>query len=184
MKHVTENSTDEGQGNWYVLTTKHAQEWRALEHLRNQRVNCWLPTFTSQVSDGRLLSKGREELLFPRYIFVQFDPEVIHTTTIKATRGVAGIVSFNNTPAVMDVTTLNALRERVEGGGQQKVPDSPPVHGDTVTILNGSLDGLEAIWHQPDGDKRAMLLINLFGRITEARIRSEMRFRRSVKKET
>ncbi len=38
------------------------------------------------------------EPLFPNYLFVEFDPEVIHTTTISATRGVSHFVRFGTSP--------------------------------------------------------------------------------------
>lgn len=41
------------------------------------------------------------EPLFPNYMFVEFDPEVIHTTTINATRGVSHFVRFGATPATV-----------------------------------------------------------------------------------
>ena len=181
MKNITNGAVDGQRGNWYVLITKYAQEKRAQENLVNQGVNCWLPRITVHSVDARGDGTGSEVLAFPRYLFAHFDTEIIHTTTIKATRGVSGIVSFNNTPAVMNGAELAALRMRMDAGASLTGRAPDPEHGETVTIENGAFDGLEAIWHQPDGAKRAILLINLFGRLTEAKIRSEMRFRRQLR---
>lgn len=41
------------------------------------------------------------EPLFPNYLFIEFDPEVIHTTTISATRGVNNFVRFGALPAIV-----------------------------------------------------------------------------------
>lgn len=182
MKHLTDGAADGKRGNWYVLRTKYAQEKRAQDNLISQGVNCWLPRMTMHSVDARAGGGGSEVLAFPRYLFAQFDAEIIHTTTIKATRGVSGIVSFNNTPAIMDGAELAALRMRMEAGAALVGRSPAPQHGETVIIENGAFDGLEAIWHQPDGAKRAMLLVNLFGRLIEAKIRNEMRFRRQAAK--
>ncbi len=184
MKHLTDGAADGQRGNWYVLITKYAQEKRAQDNLINQGVNCWLPRMTVHSVDARGGGGGSEVLAFPRYLFAHFDTEIIHTTTVKATRGVSGIVSFNNTPAIMDGAELAVLRMRMEAGAALAGRSPDPEHGETVTIENGAFDGLEAIWYQPDGAKRAILLINLFGRLTEAKIRSEMRFRRQARRES
>ena len=43
------------------------------------------------------------EPLFPNYLFIEFDPEVIHTTTISATRGVNNFVRFGALPAIVPI---------------------------------------------------------------------------------
>ncbi len=50
------------------------------------------------------------EPLFPNYLFVEFDPEVIHTTTISATRGVSHFVRFGAMPATVPYEVIEALR--------------------------------------------------------------------------
>lgn len=78
---------------WYLLYCKSGQSSRAQAHLTNQKVHCFNP-----VIEGQLLVKGKikhgVEQLFPNYMFVKFDPEVIHTTTLAATRGVSHFVRF------------------------------------------------------------------------------------------
>lgn len=49
--------------------------------------------------------------LFSVYGFARLDPEEIHTTTIKATRGVSQIVRFGERPAVMSDRQMNAMKE-------------------------------------------------------------------------
>jgi transcriptional antiterminator RfaH len=70
---------------WYLLYCKRGQLQRAQEHLERQSVNCLTPVITLEK-----MQRGKRtmvsEPLFPNYLFVEFDPEVIHTTTINATR--------------------------------------------------------------------------------------------------
>lgn len=73
---------------WYLLYCKRGQLQRAQEHLERQAVSCLTPMITlEKMVRGKRTSVS--EPLFPNYLFVEFDPEVIHTTTINATRGVS-----------------------------------------------------------------------------------------------
>lgn len=159
---------------WFVLQTHFAQENRAEAHLRNQGVECWLPQLRELTLSGGQVKAVKPQALFPRYIFARFDPEVIHTTTIKATRGVSTIVSFGNRQAVMPDAVIAHLQERA---GRITEPEKRPSHGDVVAITAGTFDGLEAIWHEPKGDGRAMLLLSLMGRLVEVSLK-DVRFRR------
>ena len=70
---------------WYLLYCKRGQLQRAQEHLERQSVNCLTPVITlEKMQRGKRTTVS--EPLFPNYLFVEFDPEVIHTTTISATR--------------------------------------------------------------------------------------------------
>lgn len=159
---------------WFVLQTHYQQESRAEAHLLNQDVECWLPKLQELTLSGGQVKAVKPQALFPRYIFARFDPEVIHTTTIKATRGVSTIVSFGNRQAVLPDAVMARLQERA---GRITEPEKKPAHGDVVAITTGAFEGLEAIWHEPRGDGRAMLLLNLMGRLTEVRAR-DVRFQR------
>ena len=85
---------------WYLLYCKRGQLQRAMEHLERQDVNCLAPTIAlEKIVRGKRTTVS--EPLFPNYLFVEFDPEIIHTTTISATRGVNNFVRFGNLPATV-----------------------------------------------------------------------------------
>lgn len=165
---------------WYVLKSLFAQEKRAEAHLLNQGVECYLPLFTCQLVAGGKVKPVKPQPLFPGYLFARFDPEEVHTTTIKATRGVSTIVSFGNRIAVMGDAEMERIRQGAESAAQADM--RAPEHGDTVLITNGTFEDMEAIWHEPRGAKRAMLLLNLMGRLVELdlkKVRSQgIQFRR------
>ena len=70
------------------------------EHLERQSVNCLMPTIAlEKIIRGKRTMVS--EPLFPNYLFIEFDPEVIHTTTISATRGVNNFVRFGALPAIV-----------------------------------------------------------------------------------
>ncbi|MFP1723458.1 transcription/translation regulatory transformer protein RfaH [Lonsdalea quercina] len=145
---------------WYLLYCKRGQLLRAKEHLERQTVNCLSPMITiEKVVRGKRTEVS--EPLFPNYLFVAFDPEHIHTTTISATRGVSHFVRFGALPAtvpqgVIDELALNPTLVVTD-------PETPQP-GDTVTITEGTFNGLEAIYAEPDGEARSMLLLNLLNK--------------------
>lgn len=145
---------------WYLLYCKRGQLQRAQEHLQRQAVNCLTP----MISLEKMVRGKRtmvSEPLFPNYLFVEFDPEVIHTTTINATRGVSHFVRFGASPAQVPSTVIHQLSLYKPEGVTD--PETPyPV--DSVIITEGALEGLQAIFKEPDGEARSMLLLNLLNK--------------------
>ncbi|CAH6661859.1 MULTISPECIES: transcription/translation regulatory transformer protein RfaH [Pseudocitrobacter] len=145
---------------WYLLYCKRGQLQRAQEHLERQAVSCLTPMITlEKIVRGKRTSVS--EPLFPNYLFVEFDPEVIHTTTINATRGVSHFVRFGMHPATVPSSVIHQLSVYKPEG----VTDpSTPYPGDSVVITEGAFEGLQAIFSEPDGEARSMLLLNLLNK--------------------
>ena len=98
------------------------------------------------------------EPLLPNYLFIEFDPEVIHTTTINATRGVSHFVRFGTQPAMVPSMVIQQLTLQHPDG---VVDPETPYPGDKVLITEGAFEGLQAIFTEPDGEMRSMLLLNM-----------------------
>lgn len=159
--------------NWYVAQTKYAQEKRAQQQLLSQGVICLLPVFSEVRLQNGGIRRIAEQPLFPNYIFVRFDPEVVHTTAIKATRGVSSLISFGGLPSVVPDSVITRL---TQGWERAPLNTDAPVHGDRVVIRDGAFEGLEAVWYEPDGMKRAMLLLTLMNRQVRVPVEGHMRF--------
>ena len=145
---------------WYLLYCKRGQLQRAQEHLERQAVNCLMPTIAlEKIIRGKRTTV--DEPLFPNYLFVEFDPEVIHTTTINATRGVSHFVRFGMQPAMVPSNVIHQLSIHTPEGITD--PDTPYA-GDDVVITEGAFEGLQAIFTEPDGEARSMLLLNLLNK--------------------
>ncbi|WP_380184535.1 transcription/translation regulatory transformer protein RfaH [Kalamiella sp. sgz302252] len=145
---------------WYLLYCKRGQLSRAKEHLERQAVHCLSPMIALEK-----LVRGKRtqvnEPLFPNYLFVEFDPEAIHTTTISATRGVSHFVRFGSLPATVPTDVIEALQSQTT----VTLPDPElPQPGDRVLITDGAFEGLKAIFTEPDGEARSMLLLNLLNK--------------------
>lgn len=145
---------------WYLLYCKRGQILRAQEHLTRQEVNCLSLMITQEkIYRGKMATVS--ESLFPNYLFVEFDPEIIHTTTISATRGVSHFVRFGSFPTQIPRQVIEELQ--VQGDRQLHDPQTPKL-GDTVVITDGVFEGLKAIYTEPDGEARSMLLLNLINK--------------------
>lgn len=145
---------------WYLLYCKRGQLQRAQEHLERQSVNCLMPTIAlEKIIRGKRTMVS--EPLFPNYLFIEFDPEVIHTTTISATRGVNNFVRFGALPAIVPSAVIHQLSiYKPEGITDPETPHE----GDSVLITDGAFEGLQAIFTEPDGEARSMLLLNLLNK--------------------
>lgn len=145
---------------WYLLYCKRGQLIRAKEHLERQDVNCISPMIAlEKIVRGKRTTLS--EPLFPNYMFVEFDPEAIHTTTISATRGVSHFVRFGSLPATVPAEVILALQN--EAPTLLFDPETPQI-GDEVVITDGTFEGLRAIFAEPDGEARSMLLLNLLNK--------------------
>ncbi|PHM66384.1 transcriptional activator RfaH [Xenorhabdus stockiae] len=147
-------------GNWYLLYCKRGQISRAIENLERQDVICLTPTAKiEKIIRGRRTTVT--EPLFPNYLFVNFDPEVIHTTTVNSTRGVNHFIRFSTYPAVVPQQLIDELMNATE---QEFTAPETPVSGDTVLITEGIFEGIQAIYNEPDGETRSILLLNILNK--------------------
>ncbi|WP_455820865.1 transcription/translation regulatory transformer protein RfaH [Pseudomonas cerasi] len=144
---------------WYLLYCKRGQLLRAKEHLERQAVHCLSPMIALEKTVRGKRTQVNEPL-FPNYLFIEFDPESIHTTTISATRGVSHFVRFGNQPATVPLDVIIALQSPIETTVESELPQP----GDTVIITEGAFEGLQAIFTEPDGEARSMLLLNLLNK--------------------
>ncbi|NDJ55420.1 transcription/translation regulatory transformer protein RfaH [Enterobacteriaceae bacterium 4M9] len=145
---------------WYLLYCKRGQLLRAKEHLERQSVNCLTPMITlEKIVRGKRAAVS--EPLFPNYLFVEFDPEDIHTTTVNSTRGVSHFVRFGSQPATVPQAVIHDL---LHYQPENITDPQTPWPGDSVVITDGAFEGLEAIFKEPDGEARSMLLLNLLNR--------------------
>ncbi|MGR5127618.1 transcription/translation regulatory transformer protein RfaH [Photobacterium swingsii] len=148
---------------WFLLYCKRSEQERAVLNLDRQGVECYYP----QVLINKLVRGKRievEEPLFPSYMFVYFDPEEISYTTIRSTRGVADFIRQGRMPQPIRAELLYGLMLNENTQEQQSKFSTLPQPGDKLVLEKGQYKGIEAIYHEPDGEKRSFMLINLLGK--------------------
>lgn len=133
---------------WYLLYCKRDQVLRAIEHLERQGVSAHNPTYKTEKM-VRSRRKTVMEPLFPNYLFVKFDYEVIH------------FVRFGQNPVVVPNEVIATL---VVPDFVKEMSDNLPQKGDEVVITDGIFAGIQAIYNEPDGEARSVLLLNILNR--------------------
>jgi transcriptional antiterminator RfaH len=155
---------------WYTIYTKSRQEVSAADNLRRQAFEVYLPNI-KQNHRYRGQWRDKTEPLFPRYLFIRLSLGEDNIAPIRSTRGVARLVSFSGQQVTVPDPFINALNQRSD-------PDTGLLHpekdlletGATVTIMDGPLHGLEAIFKVHDGEQRSVILLELLGKIQQISI--------------
>lgn len=152
---------------WYVIMTKPKQEFRALEQLQNQGYICFVPTLSVETIRCGKLQRWVEPL-FSRYLFIQLYTDSGNWAPIRSTRGVSRIVAFGNRFATLPDACVDALRSRSHVMQAHRFEP-----GERVTVTDGPFAGLEGIYQAPDGEARAMVLMELMSQPQKLRFAVE-----------
>jgi len=153
-------------GSWFLVQTKPKQEVRATENLERQGFKAFCPeVLVEKLYRGK--RKVSREVLFPNYLFVNFDQSVVPTMSVNYTRGVNRIISFGDMPAEIPEQLISQLQQRVNQNSENTIKQMP-VAGDQLQILDGPFRGLNAVFSQIDGDSRAVVLITILSQKVKA----------------
>jgi transcriptional antiterminator RfaH len=151
------------QSTWFVVYTKPRQEHIAFENLERQGFRCFLPMAINpyQRRSEKIL---RIDPLFPRYLFLKANADQQSLGPVRSTRGVATLVRFGMELARLPEVVIKAVNSRCDPEtGLVKLDPVAAVPGDKVKVFDGPLAGLEGIFKERKGEKRALLLASLLG---------------------
>ena len=164
VKHKTgHNHLNKSQPSWFAVYTKPRQEQIALENLERQGFHCFLPMAVNPYQ-RRSTSKLRIEPLFPRYMFLHAIADQQSLGPVRSTRGVATLVRFGQELARISETVMNTINNRCDPEtGLVRLDPVPVKPGDKVKVFDGPMAGLEGIFSERKGEKRALLLAKLLG---------------------
>ena len=153
---------------WFLLKTKTRQEKRAIENLQRQHVECYCP----EVLVERIF-RGKKskiiELLFPGYLFVNFQNPASSVDFVKNTRGVQSFVIFGASPALVPFEVIQELKEKTKTQ-ENILISSVPKKGDKLKVIDGPFSGISVVFSQPNGADRAEVLLNMMNHQIKASI--------------
>ena len=151
---------------WFAVHSKPRQEAVAEQHLNNQGFTTYLPRIRVRKQRRGKWTKVVEPL-FPRYLFIQCDPDQDNTAPVRSTRGAVGLVRIGTELRSVPDEVIEFLKQ-AEDQDEQLRPDDTWPHqpGDRVQVLGGPFAGLEGVYLEPVAESRAMLLLKLLGRET------------------
>jgi transcriptional antiterminator RfaH len=144
---------------WFLLQTKVKQEQRAAENLERQDVVSFCPMIRiDKISRGRRAEVL--DVLFPGYLFVQLGESSVSTTAVRSTRGVSHFVTSAGAPIKVPQGLVEQLRQRVTADADV-VMSQLPKPGAKMQIIDGPFKGLNAVFTEPDGNNRAIVMVTL-----------------------
>jgi transcriptional antiterminator RfaH len=144
---------------WFLLQTKVKQEQRAAENLERQDVVSFCPMIrVDKISRGRRAEVL--DVLFPGYLFVQLGESSVSTTAVRSTRGVSHFVTSAGAPIKVPQGLVEQLRQRVTADADV-VMSQLPKPGAKMQIIDGPFKGLNAVFTEPDGNNRAIVMVTL-----------------------
>jgi len=141
---------------WYLIRTKYGNEETAQTNLERQGFQTYKPLISlEKIAKGRLQTVI--EPAFRGYVFVSFDPAAQSAFKINNTVGVYGLVTFGGVIASIPDYVVDCIVksfEKYEHSDGYKT-------GESVRIIDGPFKGFDAIFAEPDGDKRSIIMLNL-----------------------
>jgi transcriptional antiterminator RfaH len=147
---------------WYAVYTKPNAEYRVARLLQLKGLEVFLP----EIPSWKPRRGHRTEPLFPSYVFVRADWSAVPLTTVEWTPGVRRLVAFDGRPAVVPESAIALIRRRLAEGAWARAPFRP---GERVRIVEGPLQGLEAVFEGPmEPAARVRVLLEFLGRVHRA----------------
>jgi transcriptional antiterminator RfaH len=144
---------------WYVIHTHAKQEDRAMMNLSNLKIEIFAPRFRERrYNEFNGKPTHLVKYLFPRYIFARFKLDDDYHK-IRFTRGVYGLVTFSDGPAVVEDEIIEIIQSRVGLEGFVGMnEDLKP--GDQVVILEGRFKNLTGVFESvADSTERIRILL-------------------------
>ena len=140
--------------NWYLIQTKPQQEAIAMLNLSGQGYTVFHP---------KVVIKGKNISLFPRYLFIQLDDKTQNWTPIRSTKGVSNFVRFGLNFAKVPHQIIDLIKTQQQQTIDKIIDLSSHHQGDTVEIQIGTFKGQRATFHSYNTTDRVIVLLNLIG---------------------
>ena len=155
---------------WFAVHTQANAEHKAKSHLESQGFRTYLPRYLATRRHARQ-TKRVPAALFPRYLFVAFDPLAARWRAIQSTIGVSRLVGPPDKPTPVPEDVISALLATEDAAGFCPVDRAPRLSsGDPVRILSGTFAEAVGRFYGMSGDERVLVLLELLGRHVSVRL--------------
>jgi transcriptional antiterminator RfaH len=149
---------------WYAVYTQPRNEGMAMEHLARQGFEVYFPRYLKRRSHA-----GRVDYvpspLFPRYLFVAFNPGTVRWLAIRSTRGVIDLVKNGLDPAPISEAVVGNIRLREDANGYVLLGKHLQLaRGDKFRIESGPFAAHVGIFEAKRDHQRVVALLSLLGR--------------------
>ncbi len=147
---------------WFVVQTQPNSERRATEHLVRQGFDVYLPRYLKRRSHARKVEMVAAAL-FPRYLFVAFDPGVQRWRSIHSTLGVAQLICHGDRPVAIDSKIIADLRGREDERGLVRLERIFRA-GEKIRVVGGAFSDRLGVFEGMSDSERVAVLLDLLGR--------------------
>ena len=156
---------------WYLIQFKPNSHRLAERNLHRQGFETFLPM---QKITRRKASRFVSDLkpLFPGYMFVSVNSELVPLRTINSTIGVSKLVSFKGKPKPLPLQLISGLMLRCDASGTLLPPKSLN-EGDSVEMLTGPFANFIATVDTIDAEQRIWVLMDFMGQITRMQVTAD-----------
>lgn len=159
---------------WYAVHTQPRAEAQARHHLERQGFSVYLPQYLKRRRHARRVETVTAPL-FPRYLFVGFDPESCRWRAVHSTMGVCYMITNGDEPVKVPESVISQIRDREnEAGLVELEPAVSFRHGQKVQILGGALSDQMGLFDCVTDQERVQILIELLGRPVKVRVPLEL----------
>lgn len=151
---------------WFVAQTQPLREALAEANLTRQGYEVFHPVIKRTIRHARQFHQ-RQMSLFPRYLFVRFDPGKAPWRSINGTLGVAALLTMAGQPAEVPDLIVEELAKLYGTGAGSEGAFSV---GDRVRLMAGPFAGVLATVSKLDGRGRIEVLFEMLGMSVSAKV--------------
>ena len=149
---------------WHVVQTQVNSENKAAANLLRQGYEVYLPRYWKRRRHARRVETVPTPL-FPRYLFVGFDPMTARWRSIQSTFGVSRLVCNNQEPAILPDRVVDELRRREDDKGFIRLDLQPQyAPGDKIRVVDGVFSDSVGLFERMTDRDRVAILLDLLGR--------------------
>lgn len=159
---------------WYLIHTKASGELVARTNLERQGYEVYLPRILQPL---RRAGRWVEAIvaLFPRYLFLRLREGHQTFAPIRSTMGVANVVKFGASYAVVPDLVIGNLRLRENpGSGMHRLNGRTLAAGTPVRITFGAFRDLEGVFEREVGSERVIVLLKMLGGDAQVRVATNL----------
>ena len=146
---------------WCIAQIKPNSYNSAIQNLERQGFETFLPKMKiTQRQKDKFIDKN--VYVFPGYMFVCFDPDIIMWSKINSTYGVSKILTFNKKPSEISSDLILELKNRYEINSNP-TQNEKLQKGDSIKFYTGPFADLIAKVESVDEKNRIWILLEAMG---------------------
>ena len=111
--------------------------------------------------------------LFSRYLFVNAGNDIGALYDARRAKGVSSFAGRSVNQSLLPDSVIQAIRSRVDHSGVVCVDTALLKAGQPIKIIDGPFAGLEAIFQEPDSQKRSYILLDLLGKSNRIKLSNQ-----------